>query len=46
MTTPWTNVLYCVVNPVLGHIVISWVAAMSTFHLVEREKGAWGKRHA
>lgn len=46
MTTPWTNFLYCVANYVLGHIVINWAAAMSKFHLVEREKRARGKRHA
>ena len=27
MTALWTNFLYCVVNHVLGHIVINWVAA-------------------
>ncbi|XP_048960993.1 RING finger and CHY zinc finger domain-containing protein 1 isoform X9 [Canis lupus dingo] len=29
-----------------GHAVISWVAAMSRFHLMERGKGAWRRRHA
>lgn len=36
-------VLFC---HVLGHAVISWVAAMSRFHLMEREKKAWRRSHA